>query len=253
MVLVGFFVVVLSICYKWQIIDATTVDSTPGLDFVPRPDPSDANNTLIYYKVHDDASVRKWTSKIDEFVQEYSLKAPGAENRMACSWSDASAGNKSCDVPLADFYPCNPDNQYNYHRAAPCVFLKLDKLLNWTPNPYNTSEDLPTDMPADLKQYITIVTGKEYANAVWVSCEGENPVDVEFLGPIMYIPRRGFPAYYFPYTNQEGYLSPLVAVLFENPKKGLIINIVCKAWAKNIARDALERRGSVSFQLKIDY
>lgn len=54
-------------------------------------------------------------------------------------------------------------------------------------------------------------------NTVWVSCEGENPADIENVGPIKYYPRRGFPGYYYPYENSEGYLSPLVAVHFERP------------------------------------
>lgn len=54
-------------------------------------------------------------------------------------------------------------------------------------------------------------------NTVWVSCEGENPADVENIGPIEYYPRQGFPGYYFPYENSEGYLSPLVAVHFTKP------------------------------------
>ena len=61
-------------------------------------------------------------------------------------------------------------------------------------------------------------SGKPEANTVWVSCGGENPADVENIGPVQYIPRRGFPAYYYPFTNKEGYLSPLVAVLFEKPR-----------------------------------
>lgn len=54
-------------------------------------------------------------------------------------------------------------------------------------------------------------------NTIWVSCEGENPADVENIGPIEYFPRRGFPGYYYPYENSEGYLSPLVAVHFARP------------------------------------
>lgn len=56
---------------------------------------------------------------------------------------------------------------------------------------------------------------------VWISCEGENPADVENIGSVDYSPRRGFPAYYFPYLNQEDYLPPLVAVHFEKPKRKL--------------------------------
>lgn len=56
-------------------------------------------------------------------------------------------------------------------------------------------------------------------NTVWISCEGENPADVENIGPIEYYPRQGFPGYYFPYENSEGYLSPLVAIHFTKPTR----------------------------------
>ena len=52
---------------------------------------------------------------------------------------------------------------------------------------------------------------------MWISCTGENASDREVVGPITYYPSRGFPAFYYPYTNVPGYLSPLVAVHFERP------------------------------------
>lgn len=74
-------------------------------------------------------------------------------------------------------------------------------------------------MPDDLKAHIATKANKpNELDTVWVSCEGENPADVENMGPIQYIPRRGFPGYYFPFVNTPGYLSPLVAVFFEKPK-----------------------------------
>lgn len=54
---------------------------------------------------------------------------------------------------------------------------------------------------------------------VWVTCEGENPADIENIGPLRYIPQKGFTSEFFPFLNQDGYLSPLVAVHFENPKR----------------------------------
>lgn len=56
-------------------------------------------------------------------------------------------------------------------------------------------------------------------NTVWLSCEGENPADMENIGQIEYYPRQGFPGYYFPYENSEGYLSPLVAIHFTKPTR----------------------------------
>lgn len=52
---------------------------------------------------------------------------------------------------------------------------------------------------------------------IWVSCEGENPADVENIGPVEYFPGQGFPGYYYPFMNTEGYLSPLVAIQFKRP------------------------------------
>lgn len=56
-------------------------------------------------------------------------------------------------------------------------------------------------------------------NTVWVTCEGENPADKENIGTIHFAPRRGFPSFYFPFMNNPGYLSPLVAVWFQEPKR----------------------------------
>lgn len=47
---------------------------------------------------------------------------------------------------------------------------------------------------------------------VWVSCQGEKPVDKENVGGFRYFPSQGFPSFYFPYKNVKNYLSPLVAV-----------------------------------------
>jgi sodium/potassium-transporting ATPase subunit beta len=53
---------------------------------------------------------------------------------------------------------------------------------------------------------------------VWVSCEGVNPADEEHMGEIQFFPDPGFKASFFPYTGQNNFLSPLIAVKFLNPK-----------------------------------
>lgn len=112
-----------------------------------------------------------------------------------------------------------------------------------------------------------------------MSCNGEYPSDNEVLGPVTYYPQRGFPAYFYPFTNVPGYLSPLIAVQFKRPgcKKNSkcyllryiinnlifllfffivnrIINIECRAWAKNIIYNGSfrDRQGSVHFEIMID-
>lgn len=122
------------------------------------------------------------------------------------------------------------------------------------PEFYNDTTNLPENMPFTLKDHIIATSNPNplQLNTVWVSCEGENPADLENVGPIKYYPTQGFPGYYFPFENSEGYLSPLVAVHFERPVRGIIINVECKAWARNIRHDRADKLGSVHFELMID-
>jgi len=54
---------------------------------------------------------------------------------------------------------------------------------------------------------------------VWLSCGGRSEEDKENLGKIEYFPEQGFPGYYYPFHNQIGFRSPIVAVQIVNPKR----------------------------------
>lgn len=73
-------------------------------------------------------------------------------------------------------------------------------------------------MPDSLKSVIR-ETKEEYRNQVWVSCDGLQDADKELIGgKIEYYPQsQGIPAYFYPFRNQRGYLSPLVAVRLARP------------------------------------
>lgn len=94
------------------------------------------------------------------------------------------------------------------------------QIYGWRPEFFNDTGNLPTKMPLELKEHIASLKGNNslQLNTIWVSCEGENPADQENIGPISYLPRHGFPGYFYPYENSEGYLSPLVAVHFVRPR-----------------------------------
>jgi len=259
--LCGFFAAILAVFYqtldehrpKWE-LDASIIGSNPGLGFRPMPPESNVESTLIWYKHSDPENTKHWVDELNTFLQPYrDAETQRSDNRVNCSFDNPPPDGKVCSVPISKFGSCTESQNFSYPRGKPCVFLKLNKIFNWRPSLYNKSQDLPAKMPKDLKDLIKKEeTRDKAANMVWVSCEGENPADVENIGSIQYVPRRGFPAYFFPYTNQDNYLPPLVAVFFENPQKGVLINIECKAWAHNIIHDRAERRGSVHFELMVD-
>lgn len=54
---------------------------------------------------------------------------------------------------------------------------------------------------------------------MWLSCGGKNEEDKKLLGTVVYFPERGFPGYYYPFRNQIGFRSPVVAVQIVNPTR----------------------------------
>jgi sodium/potassium-transporting ATPase subunit beta len=48
---------------------------------------------------------------------------------------------------------------------------------------------------------------------------GRHEADQEHLGNITYFPEQGFPGYYYPFRNQIGFRSPVVAVHISGPTR----------------------------------
>ncbi|XP_017784392.1 PREDICTED: sodium/potassium-transporting ATPase subunit beta-2-like isoform X2 [Nicrophorus vespilloides] len=239
---------------KWQ-MDSSIIGTNPGLGFRPMPTADNAESTLIWFEGSNKTNFNKWVNNLSAFLDKYYTPGKtekGTASIRKCSYNQPPKRGQVCDFDVRLWGECSPDKFFNYHRNAPCIFLKLNRIYGWVPEYYNDIHDLPENMPDDLKKHIASVKPEE-RNTIWISCEGENPADIEYLGPISYHPQvQGFPGYYYPYENSEGYLSPLVAVQFLRPVSGIVINIECKAWAKNIKHSRADRTGSVHFELLID-
>jgi sodium/potassium-transporting ATPase subunit beta len=54
---------------------------------------------------------------------------------------------------------------------------------------------------------------------VWLSCGGRNEEDNKHLGTVVYLPEQGFPGYYYPFRNQIGFRSPIVAMQIVDPTR----------------------------------
>ena len=173
-----------------------------------------------------------------------------------------------------------------YRFGKPCILVKLNRIYGWVPEPYSIDEIRNhTRMPLALKNDIEAIYEEKcvqggfrpdqgpcpYMNMIWLHCDGEDDPDIENIGPVTYTPFRGFPGYFYPYRNQRGYLSPIVMVQLKNPMPGVrstllrsiwqkltksifqvLMNIECTAWARNIERNRLSRKGPVHFELIMD-
>ncbi|XP_058986058.1 sodium/potassium-transporting ATPase subunit beta-2 isoform X1 [Musca domestica] len=260
--LTGFFAAMLAVFYqtlevdkpKWT-LDNGLIGSNPGLGFRPMPPEANVESTLVWYESSRPDNYKYWVEETARFLKAVSFPYDDLPkgNQVNCSFENPPPPGKVCGIDRAQFAPCTEENNFGYNLARPCVFLKLNKIYNWVPEIYNDTKTVPEHMPTELKRHITEKNSlrPHETNVVWVSCEGENPADVENIKARDYYPRMGFPWFYFPFKNIEGYVPPIVAVQF-TVETGVLINIECKAWARNIHHDRSERRGSVHFELMVD-
>lgn len=234
---------------KWE-LEGSRIGTVPGLGFRPTPPDENIDSTLIWFK-HGGHDTKKnhWIDSLEKFLKPYyeQDKNKDDEHHGICTEDDTSdkKANKVCRFPLSAIKePCTRNKSFGYDVGHPCVLIKLNRIFNWVPEPYEAGK-FPPKMP------VNITSVYDY-KSVYIWCEGENAADQENMGVVNYLPTNTIANYYFPFTNQPHYVSPFVFVHFTKPKPGILINIECKAWAKNIEHDRMERKGSVHIELLVD-
>lgn len=240
-------------------LDESIIGVNPGLGFRPM-NPEPEGGSLIWYKASDDNNTAIWTDELDDYLEPYQNPKilPGSgTNQMICDYDHPPYQGKVCKIDLEKTMgPCTPDLDYGYPQAKPCVFIKVNRIYGWEPDYYESLDELPRDMPVTLSSYIThaVTRNASQWRTLWISCAGADPHDNENIGELDYFPQPGAPGYFYPYVNTIGYLSPIVAVRFRNPTLGVVINVECRAWAKNIfyKKSGSNREGAVHFELLIE-
>ncbi|KAJ0181545.1 hypothetical protein K1T71_002267 [Dendrolimus kikuchii] len=211
---------------------------------------------LIWYESGNKTQIKKYVDNIDDFLAPYdnkTLLVNKGVNQRDCG-AIKPPRDQVCAFNTSQFGPCSKENNYGYSSNQPCIIIKLNRLYNWNPDFYDDPGDLPPDMPPDIKAYINSTTTQQERRKVWVSCSGERPADREAIDTLKYWPYPGLDETFYPYDNTPGYLSPLVAVQFVKVTLHQIINIRCRAWAKNIqyTESLKERLGSTHLEIMID-
>lgn len=223
---------------------ATPLQNLPGMSFRPVPD---FETTLIRFIQGQPATYKPYTDHIQSFLDHYENEKQVGENFVDCDKGKPEENiNKVCRFHVDKLGGmCTWQRDFGYDEGQPCVILKLNRIFEWRPETYEDANE--TEIPNSLRS-------RFQPNHIGVTCEGRYPLDDENIGNITYHPPEGFPRFFYPYLNQEGYRSPLVMIQFQNPVNGILINVICRAWAKNITprHHINDQLGLVTFSILVD-
>jgi len=217
----------------------------PGMGFRPRPQ---LENTLIHFQQGEEKTYEKYINHLQDLVDSYEDEDP---NRIDCKEEDPEP-HQSCKFdPLVEAGPCTPDMNFGYHTGKPCIALKLNRIYGWVPETFdNETIEEDNDHARAAKKALGDLVNPDY---IGVSCEGENDGDNDNRGPMQFYPKFGFPIKgYLPFKNTKGYQTPVVFAQFEDLKPGVVVQLWCKAWAKNIYHHKNDKAGSIHLEIFMD-
>lgn len=231
----------------------------PGLGFRPQVD---IGNTLI-----DSSEIEKLVRNLKIYLRHYydernetaheitdcagrdldQLRVEMRERKAHCAF-DYKSMLRGTD--------CDPENDFGYATSGPCVLVKLNRIYGWTPTSYQSTLDLP------LNSSLINVNESVLESNILVHCDGEYGSDRDAISQAnltyysvnsneLSISKVGLlPFYYYPYLSQSNYKSPLVFLKFNNLPENRLINVICRAYARNIdSTDKLYLRGMTLFQV----
>merc|ERR1712154_737966 len=235
--LAGFWLLCLFIFYqfieehqpRWQ-QDSGLIGRSPALGVRPGQDDSIIESSVIIFNhenPRDDENIpgyQQWVDRLDGYLTPY--RGPAKANEMNCATDSPAEETKFCKFDLTQLGDCGKENtNYGFDSSSTCLVLKLNKIFGLVHEYYDNPEELPEDMPSELKERIKAAVAKGKGKQVWVSCQAEFPADKEGIKSIELFPSDGgSPSQYFPYTKQDGYQSPLVAVRINGINPGQLIH-----------------------------
>ncbi|XP_076436088.1 sodium/potassium-transporting ATPase subunit beta-like [Babylonia areolata] len=253
--LAGFFVGMLAVFYQTVdekrpklTGDSSLLKGNPGMGFQPMPD---VEYTLVRFRVQP-KTYEPHVKSIQKILKPYieSQAKPEDERKgVDCAGGVMPKEGESCRVDVAALtQECNIQNNFGFGKETqPCILLRLNKIFDWMPQKFTAENVNSSGASVGLRNRMV-----NEPDMIYIECVGENPADRDNIGNITYYPEQGFRHYYYPFTNQPDYMSPLVFVKFLNPPKNIALMVECRALAPNIRYDRTEKEGGVHFELLVD-
>jgi len=247
----------------------------PGVVIQPKLPSFVEQNSDIKYSIKG-GSYEKYVTQLNDFLAPYQESEQKGEDFKDCTVkvdvSDANQPNqKVCRQNITQLGLC-AGGDFGYSEGSPCLLLKVNRIINWSPAAYtdltkqdNAENRADNSKAPSLQEFLTEEDISYSKDLMYISCYGISDEDKENLGmtgdnaanAVQYFPEAnpGIPSWNYPYHGkkiQPAYLSPVIAVKFNQIKRGVSISMGCKAYALNILDDERTNSGYIHFKIQID-
>uniref|UniRef100_A0AC34QS90 Sodium/potassium-transporting ATPase subunit beta n=1 Tax=Panagrolaimus sp. JU765 TaxID=591449 RepID=A0AC34QS90_9BILA len=223
----------------------TIIGVNPGVGYQPwlKENPE---STLIKFNSQDPQSYDVYVSALDKYFAKYE----NTTNTRICTGSqsnsdiikdgklDNSTSMQACRFELTALKKagCFKENDYGFKTGQPCIVLSLNRLIGWQPENFNGGA--PKEVARRYKP-----------NSIPFNCDGTYEPDQEYIGKREYIPPEGIDGRFYPYAVMTNYHQPIAVVKFSSLPKNRLIQVQCRAYAKNIEQEIESGLGMVHFEL----
>lgn len=233
-----------------HLLEASVIGTNPAVSVRPLPHYLKTQTISLTFDKNDLPENKNLIDDMKLVMRRYTTSNT-TDNMIDCVDDSFAPPGKFCKFDWSKVpAECREENDFGYHDGKPCLMLRVNRIFDWEPVPY-TDEDLKSNkLPLIVKENYEKNKGGQ--QLIYLTCTPDNPSNAGNLGEIKYYPEQGVRFHHYPYTNQEGYLSPFVFVQFANMKSNVKITVNCQFWAKNIIANHKDKEGMVHFHLKID-
>lgn len=242
---------------------------TPGLGFRPQPDVE--KNIIYAHKNGDTDADKEYVDSLNQYLEIFYPEQVVQAKKVQPAKDDKDDNDDDDDdddkkQPFQDDRPqmqpfkisnpgdCTSGNKYGYASGKPCVLVKMNKIVGFQPEAGASSED-----KAAYKS--TGCANKD--GGIAIHCSGEYAADADSIGNITYFSESGtsdkcgyLSRNRFPYEGKvdrrDVYQAPYIWVQLTNPKPNTLINVLCRAYGKNIYYDKKTGRALTRFQIYVE-
>jgi len=228
----------------------------PGLHYFPKINPKESEQTdrlkknegVPFYFDETQESYSFYSDLVTSEKAAYDTKASNADANEKVTKFDWGANLGACAVA-----------PFGYDTAEPCVYLRLNRVIDWTPVGLFKPEDgsvFSKDGPKKpmVKDGTYVRCEAKYIGEEGNGKSGED-ITFEYFGGDSNGGDGFISKEYFPYSGkaaQPNYQSPMVAVKVKGLKenKSEKYRIKCSAFAKNIVIDTRDNLGYIQFEMQ---